>query len=781
MPELNSPDAQDPDLWFRNGNCLVHLYGRGQSKRGPALKVPFSTLLSSKCQPLIERFMSHPDAGEVDLWSRAYLVGKVELYIPPPPGSNKLQALDYHLATRNFFAWVFRRSMVGSQLGGALVGVWHSMREFRLADADHVQDLLDYMDEEGYLDMSSQPNHALAVLQLAEVLQRRDLYIDAFAHCAGMSDRLFLSPEYEGISSISRKLIRRARADMDRRLAQAGAMLRTFLQEDLSEANLGLSAGARAHLDRFRTFLLAFYTAKLGYYPPQSVDRHTTVFDAKTYLTMAADFTALYEYLVDRSFTSAESSPVLAQGGICTLQSVRSFDVRHGYRSLAHPLPLLPGIASEPASSRRMSWLGRGADKLRPDGRLMAQAALLKATNQTSMELFSNDLVCAYRKFEEDTIFSPLRADRVEKLSHVDGRKVRWILIYSVHQTLRTCTAAPPEVRDCVNMPYHLAVSTADLPPWLDERDDVAPVRRATRPADRLSRSMSTRTYASEAVSPAPVYLEIKPDIDYIALAQGRKTPPTTFAPRSFSSGPPVIPPRSRRPERGQAGVEERELPPLARRLPGTCVDGGRGSGRRPDTAPGPSGVGALPRDRGARLRQRHQQRERVHRRHGRRQAAAAGGDNEPVAVDGVDLERQLHVRRQRGPDRTDRSRGAGRVQGPPEQPAARAQGPDVSQRPAAAALRHARHAARKAVLGRAHEPEPLGGQQPGRSGHGGAERRPPEPQLLRRRLAAARCRPQRPDHEPDPGHPRGRLGLPAAGRDHHHLRYVDAFRGRRR
>lgn len=45
--------------------------------------------------------------------------------------------------------------------------------------------------------MRNQPHFALAILHLAEFFHLRDLYIDAFSHCTGMCDRLFLSPEYQ--------------------------------------------------------------------------------------------------------------------------------------------------------------------------------------------------------------------------------------------------------------------------------------------------------------------------------------------------------------------------------------------------------------------------------------------------------------------------------------------------------------------------------------------------------------------------------------------------------
>lgn len=181
---------------------MVHLHAKGHSRRGPSFKVPFTALLDTQCYPLIERFLAwesdqkKPSFRELVRWSRENPTQMIELYIPPPPNADKAQAFNYHLATRNFFAWIFRRSMVGTCLGSAVIGLLHSMHEFRCGVEDNVADMLDYFDEEGYLDMANQPNHALAMLQLAESFQMRDLYIRAFAHCVGMSEYVFESPGF---------------------------------------------------------------------------------------------------------------------------------------------------------------------------------------------------------------------------------------------------------------------------------------------------------------------------------------------------------------------------------------------------------------------------------------------------------------------------------------------------------------------------------------------------------------------------------------------------------
>jgi hypothetical protein len=175
--------------------------------RGPSFKVPFEGLLNARCRPLLNRFLvqdhdgspvsepSSSDDAEYFNWTAKS--GRYELYIPAPSTCDRGKAMLHHIATRNFFAWMFGRPMVGPHLGGALVELLNSMNEFRSPVTDNVGDILDYMEDEDYADMRNEPNHALAILFFAEHFQFRDLWIDAYAHCAGMNERLSESSEYE--------------------------------------------------------------------------------------------------------------------------------------------------------------------------------------------------------------------------------------------------------------------------------------------------------------------------------------------------------------------------------------------------------------------------------------------------------------------------------------------------------------------------------------------------------------------------------------------------------
>jgi hypothetical protein len=67
-------------------------------------------------------------------------------------------------------------------------------------------ELLSYADNQNYLDFRECVDHALAALYLAEDLQMTDLWIDAFAHCVGMSHRGLRSSLEYTVSHASRAM-----------------------------------------------------------------------------------------------------------------------------------------------------------------------------------------------------------------------------------------------------------------------------------------------------------------------------------------------------------------------------------------------------------------------------------------------------------------------------------------------------------------------------------------------------------------------------------------------
>lgn len=86
---------------------------------------------------------------------------------------------------------------MGHRLGDSLPSLLERMNEFREDEDQNLEDMLAYLDSQDYTDFRSCPDHALAVLQFAEQHELLELWRDSFCHCAGMSEDLPFSAEYE--------------------------------------------------------------------------------------------------------------------------------------------------------------------------------------------------------------------------------------------------------------------------------------------------------------------------------------------------------------------------------------------------------------------------------------------------------------------------------------------------------------------------------------------------------------------------------------------------------
>ncbi|OJD35413.1 uncharacterized protein BKCO1_170001 [Diplodia corticola] len=463
---------RDSELWFADGDCFVHLYERGYSRRGPSFCVPMEALKHAACGNLFTLCFAHTvSRSQVPASQLSALrdapAQMYELYIPAPEGFMREEAFQWHQTTRNFFAFLFRKPLVGTHLGGAFVDLQERLHLFRSAQPKENQAaFMEYAEEVGYLNFTHRPDNALAMLYYSEHYETKDLWIDAYAHCVGMNETLFLSSEHEPIPKVTKALITRAYLEMDLHLTRVSKAVSTFLEAELSPSNLGLPPGPRAHLERFRSFLNSFYADKFGYWPPPK----GAGFSRDLCRSMYYDFKALYDYLVDIDSSESIQAQKPADGGICVLQNVQAFDKRHKYTPLPHPLPLLPTTPKPHGrvlSQRSLVSLTLGNKQSKTDKQLMQLAALSNATNSRKTTIANAPLVRVYKIFERDSLDK-----QKEKVSISDARKVRWILIYATLQMLVSVTRAPREVRDTEGAHYPLCCLTAGTPPWKNKRPE---------------------------------------------------------------------------------------------------------------------------------------------------------------------------------------------------------------------------------------------------------------------------------------------------------------------
>jgi len=122
---------------------------------------------------------------------------RLEIHIPVPDHLDRQESLQWHIATRNFFAWLIGKPIVGDRLGPSIVRLLERMNAFREQTVDNVGDLLTYLTRIGYARVTDRPDHALAMLLFAETTRLKDVWLNAFVHCVGMNDVIVNSAEYE--------------------------------------------------------------------------------------------------------------------------------------------------------------------------------------------------------------------------------------------------------------------------------------------------------------------------------------------------------------------------------------------------------------------------------------------------------------------------------------------------------------------------------------------------------------------------------------------------------
>ena len=538
---------QDLELWYPEGECQVHYYARGQSKRGPSLKIPLNALDGSDCDKLFRQYSGKTSPNSQSSWTTETSVRSsissypshpdfemsenYDLHIPAPENLSREDAFKYHLTTRNFFAWALGKPLVGDGLGPSLIALLDRMNEYRTSQEDNIEDVIQYIDNQDYSDFRECPDHALAVLQFAEHFSIRDLWTDAFVHCTGMNNDLSGSGEFRDISRASKALITRAHLEMDIRIEHAGRSIKSFLEDDFSQALT--DPGASSHMERFRSFLYTFYVAKYGYWPPMKAKKTKSPFPKALYTSMYFEFRKLYEYLVDSNTTKSDPGNV-SVGGPNVFQILKTFDKKSKYTALPAYSPLTPEIP------HHLCQKPQGFSKLfeskqsKADRKTARFSALTAATNPADLSASDCALVREYLRFEKTCAL-----DEEDKLSCADARKVRWILIYGMLQTLISVTRAPVEVRDTEGVSYPLCCQIAGTPPW-----------QVSKPQLPISKKLSIKTSKSQPTTPIEPTMDMAFNGDLISSMFESPKATVSFAPISNASTPQDSTPKVKTPSR---------------------------------------------------------------------------------------------------------------------------------------------------------------------------------------------------------------------------------------
>jgi len=268
------------------------------------------------------------------------------IYFPAPSRLDKATRHRYHLTTRNFFAMLFDRSLVGITLGQTLLELTDrtdkylsspSPMEYDMADrglseiespygsflssnsGQQAQQpshpntqrmIIDYLQNREFGDVRKWPEGAAGLVVWSEVVAERvieqcnmlayderleSLWREGFVHCTGLLPSLQLQPEWRDISPITKALIDRASLEIQVRVSNADARMSGFNFGDMWPVSSAAPPPARLAFDRFQKFLMKHYTSRFtGTWPPGEGK-----FTRTLYLHLQRDFATLYSYIVD--------------------------------------------------------------------------------------------------------------------------------------------------------------------------------------------------------------------------------------------------------------------------------------------------------------------------------------------------------------------------------------------------------------------------------------------------------------------------------------------------
>ncbi|KAF3922555.1 hypothetical protein ABW21_db0206870 [Orbilia brochopaga] len=472
----NGLSRRDPELWFPDGDTLVYLSDKfsksreDQPFRQPSFRIRSSVLRATNSPFLIGSLYDYddlpqspssmssslmsadPDNSPIPSNQGRELEGIAhELHFPAPRGNDRAAIYRHHATTRNFFALLFNRSLVGSTFGQTLLDLAERMDLYMPPGNDNVEDMLRYLTRKEFDDIRNVPDLAAGMLIFAEKYRLPDLYKESFVHCVGMMNRLELSLDYQQISSITRAHLDRANLNIQVRTDKCDNLL-VHGQFAFNDMWPHMSAGyppARHAFDRFQKFLVKHYQGRFGSWPPAGEK-----FGRLLYQQLQRDFDALYDFLVDKdvmwepaapsSSSASTTSHHRATGATKLINPYKqefraddnslqftdillSFDRSNKYPHIPHPYPLVPDVKT---------------------------TTTIRTNKQSNF--FGKRSVNTDKTIEKENALALIQATNLDALYTSPNNSL----------TLATITVDAPDLKWTENVDYFLCAPLKGLPPW---------------------------------------------------------------------------------------------------------------------------------------------------------------------------------------------------------------------------------------------------------------------------------------------------------------------------
>ena len=393
---------------------------------------------------------------------------RYEIYFPAPSDASRVDILRHHLTTRNFFALLLARPLVGLTFFQALIDLHERIRLYNPRDPNAALTIIKCLMENNLHNVCNDPAAAAGLLAWSEDEEVcwQEGWREGFVHCSGMYSQLRRLPEYRDLSHTSRALLERAHLERQVRLQETEDRLVSFEFGDMWPESVSHLRTWRSSFDRFRGFLQEFYEREYRSWPPKAalLGSDASWLSRSLVVRLQSDCDALYDYLVDRDIVwDTSKGRELIRGSTGGSDSFLAeifyrFDQRHKIGHIPHPYPLLPSSMPDGQQKSKSGLFGSKTKALEKRiAHAYAEASNLPAHRKTT-DMMANTLVEAFTIFE--------KTDHPADIDLGAARKGRWMLLYGLLQTLSRVSIDTPDLYFTGDVSYFLNPRLKGTPPW---------------------------------------------------------------------------------------------------------------------------------------------------------------------------------------------------------------------------------------------------------------------------------------------------------------------------
>ena len=167
---------QDPELWDDCGDTVVY-FGHGYEY--PSFRLSSILIEETKSPRLIDLLDKGIVQAEESTKSQTPGV-QHELYMDARSGGSKVDVLRHHVTTRNFFAFMLRKPLVGFTFYQALVDLHERLEEYLPPGIDNSVTLQSYLVMIGLVNVSNEPRAAAGLLAWSEDVRWNNGWREAY-------------------------------------------------------------------------------------------------------------------------------------------------------------------------------------------------------------------------------------------------------------------------------------------------------------------------------------------------------------------------------------------------------------------------------------------------------------------------------------------------------------------------------------------------------------------------------------------------------------------------